>query len=62
MLPEDRYLLRIILDSRRNGALPLCGKHLLHKIRVDNIRALHFQAVPPEQSASAKQFLRDSDV
>jgi hypothetical protein len=24
----------------------LCGKHLLHRIRVDNIRALHFQAVP----------------
>jgi hypothetical protein len=46
MLPEDRYLLRIILDFKRNGALSLCGKHLLHRICADNIRALHFQAVP----------------
>jgi len=46
MLPEDRYLLRIILDFRRNGALSLCGEHLLHRIPVDSIRALHFQVVP----------------
>jgi len=63
MLPEDRYLLRFILDFRRNGALkfPLRETSAAHN-SCRQYPCPSFSSSPPEQSASAKRFLQHSDV
>ena len=58
MLPEDRYLLRFILDFRRNGAL----QFPLRETSAAYNPCPSFSSSPLEQSASAKRVLQHSDV